>query len=158
MAELWEPTIERTQARVTLLDDSRGGIAGLGIKFLSPSESTSLINGQALANSIWHVYLPGQGTMMIDQTENLWPYLREVVVPARLSSADSWRGAFHRITTSGPGSLGTSRVTGGSGSFAAMTSESVESLSARGYSSVDGPVAMSGSIALAIPTNLVADE
>jgi hypothetical protein len=78
------------------------------------------------------------------------------VIPARWSSGNSWRGSFHRIMTSGPGSLGTARVTGGSGIFADQTSESVESLTARGYSADTGPVSMDGSLTVAVPQRVAA--
>jgi hypothetical protein len=155
VAELWEPAVLDSRILVTVLQDSRGG-AGLGIKFSSKSEQTALIRGEAIASSVWHVYLPQQGTFMIDQTENYWSYLRDIVIPARWSSGNSWRGSFHRIMTSGPGSLGTARVTGGSGIFADQTSESVESLTARGYSADTGPVSMDGSLTVAVPQRVAA--
>jgi hypothetical protein len=111
-----------------------------------------------MANSVWHVYLPGQGTFMIDQTENFWTYIRDVIIPAHWSSGDNWRGNYHGITTSGPGSLGTARVTGGSGIFHGLISESVESVTARGYSAVSGPVSVTGSLAIALPQRTMAVE
>ena len=84
--------------------------------------------------------------------------IRDILIPARLSAGDSWRGTFHRIMTSGPGSLGTARVTGGSGLFGGRTSESVESLTARGYSVQSGPVAMEGSLAVVLPQPVVARD
>ena len=158
VAELWEPAVYDSSVLVTTLTDSRGEEAGLGIKFLSKSEETALIRGEALANSVWHVYLPGQGTMMIDQTENYFSYLRDVVVPARLSSGDHWRGTYFSVLTSGPGSLGTARVSGGSGLFSGVVSESVESLKAAGYSAKSGPVSMQRSISVAVPQPAVAQE
>jgi len=158
VAELWEPAVDDTDVFVTVLQDSRGGTAGIGIKMRSKSEDTALIRGQALANSVWHIYLPGQGTMMIDQTENYWSYIREVMIPARWSSGDNWRGTFHRVMTSGPGSLGTARVSGGSGELAGVTTESVESLTAAGYSAASGPVSMDGSLTIAIPQQQVASQ
>ena len=158
VAELWEPAVADTRLTVTMLEDVRGKVAGLGIKFLTASEATKVINGEALADSIWHVYLPGQGTFMIDQTENYWTYIRDVVVPARWSSGDSWRGSFHGILTSGPGSLGTARVSGGSGLFANLSSEAVESATTRAYSAVTGPVSMTGSLAIALPQPTMASE
>ena len=52
--------------------------------------------------------------------------------------------------TNGPGSLGTARLTGGSGMYADLISEAVESRIARGYSSTVGPISMSGSLSVAI--------
>ena len=155
--ELWEPSVHETRILVTTLNDSRGG-TGVGIKFSSDSESSALLRGEALVNSVWHVYIPTQGTFLIDQTENYWSYIRDIVIPARFSSGDSWRGSFHRITTSGPGSLGTARVTGGSGYFAGVQSESIESITATGYSAVSGPVSMDGSLAIAIPERIAAQD
>jgi hypothetical protein len=155
--ELWEPAIEDTAILVTLLEDSQGG-AGIGIKYRSRSESTAVLRAEATTNSIWHVYMPGRGTFMIDQTENLWSYIRDIIIPARLSSGSSWRGTFHRITTSGPGSLGIARVTGGSGIFQGQMSESVESLTARGYSARSGPVSMEGSLTVVVPQPVVAQD
>lgn len=151
VAELWEPAVVDTRVWVTELMDGLGQFTGIGIKFSSKSEQTRLINGKALANSVWQVYLPGKGTFMIDQSENYWSYIREVVVPARMSSGNNWRGAFHGVMTSGPGSLGTARVTGGSGLYRNLESEAVESLTARGYSAVQGPVAMTGSLTVVMP-------
>ena len=151
VVELWEPAIVDTRIAVVLLNDSRGNVVGLGIKFSTDSEQTALINSQALVNSAWHIYLPGQGTLLVDQIENYWSYLREIVVPARWSSGDNWKGSFFRIMTQGPGALGTARVSGGTGEFSGMTSEAVESLTARAYSAIDGPVSMNGSLIIIVP-------
>jgi len=158
VAELWEPAIHDTSLFVTRLEDSRGGNAGVGIKFRTESEATKIMKGEALASSVWHIYLPGQGTMLIDQTENYWSYIRDIVIPARWSSGDNWRGSFYRVMTIGPGSLGTARVTGGSGMLSGITTESVESLTAAGYSATTGPVSMTGSLTVAIPQQVASQE
>lgn len=157
VAELWEPAVRDTRILVTMLQDSRGEISGFGIKFSTESEDTSLWQGKAMLNSLWHIYLPGQGTLLIDQTENYWSYIRDIVIPARRSSADNWRGNFYRVMTAGPGALGTARVTGGSGRYDDLSGEAVESLSARGYSAKLGPVSMTGSLTIAIADARSAD-
>ena len=156
VAKLLEPAVSDTRIQVVDLQDGSGDLAGIGIKFSSKSEQTRLIDAEALANSVWHIYLPGQGTLMVDQTENYWSYIREVALPARLSSGKNWVGAYHGIMTSGPGSLGTARVTGGSGVFTGLQSEAVESLTARGYSAKTGPVSMTGNLTITLPDLQVA--
>jgi len=151
VADLWESAIIDTRIFVTTLRDARGEMAGIGFKFSSDSEQTSLINAVAEVNSVWHVYLPGQGTFLIDQSENYWSYIHDIVIPARWSSGDNWKGAFHGIMTSGPGALGIGRVTGGSGEFAGQSTEAVESLTARAYSALEGPVSMSGNLTIVAP-------
>jgi hypothetical protein len=158
VAELWEPAIVDTRITVTLLQDGGGKVAGLGIKFSTDSEQTALINSKALVNSAWHIYVPGQGTLVVDQIENYWPYLREIVVPARWSSGDNWKGAFFRIMTQGPGALGTARVTGGTGEFAGMSSEAVETLTARAYSANGGLVSTDGGLTITIPDTATETE
>jgi hypothetical protein len=149
--QLWEPAVKKTRALVTVLTDSRGQPAGLGVKFSSDSETTRLINAEALVDSVWHIYSPEHGTFFVDQTENFWPYLHDIVVPARLSGGDSWRGSWYRITSVGPGALGIARVTGGSGVFADTEAEAVESITASAYSAITGPVAMTGNLTIALP-------
>ncbi len=148
---LLEPTVRKTRVFVTILADSRGEPAGLGVKFSSDSEDTALLDGAVLMNSVWHIYLPGRGTFLVDQTENFWPYLHDIVIPARLSSGDNWRGSWHGIMSVGPGALGTARITAGNGPYVGTEAEAVESITARAYSSLTGPVGMSGNLTLAFP-------
>jgi len=150
IAELWEPTIRKTTVFVTELQNGRGETAGIGIKFASESEQTKLLRGNALLDSAWHVYLPQSGSFFIDQTENMWSYIRNIVLPARWSSADSWRGTWYGITTAGPNALGTARVSGASGNFAGITTEAIEALSARAYSARQGPVSITGNLTIAV--------
>ena len=149
IAELWEPTIRKTTVLLTLLTDSRGQPRGLGVKFASESERTRLLRGEALVDSAWHVYLPESGSLFINQTENLWSYARNIVLPARWSSADSWRGTWYGITTAGPNALGTARVAGSSGRFAGLDTEAVEAINARAYSAMQGPVSATGNLTIA---------
>jgi hypothetical protein len=144
--QLWEAPIRDTTAMVSVLKDSRNQAVGIGVKFSSRAESTNILNAQANLDSVWQIYLPARGSLFIDETENYWDFLRDIVVPAYWSSGDNWRGIWHGITTSGPGALGTARVVGGSGDFAGIDSDAVESLSAQAYSVEHGPVAMTGQL------------
>ena len=149
--QLWEPTVRLTDTMATVLRDSRNQPVAIGIKFSSRSESTRILNGKAIIDSAWHIYVPGQGSLFVEQRENYWGYLREIVVPAYRSSGDSWRGNWNGTITSGPGALGTARVIGGSGEFADLEPAGVESLSAKAYSVKHGPVAVDGTLADELP-------
>ena len=146
--QLWEPTIRQTSAFVTQLVDGRGETAGFGIKFSSASDRTNLIDGEILVDSVWHIYLPERGSLFIEQAENYWGYVRDIVVPAYRSPGDNWRGNWLGNITHGPGALGTAWVAGGSGQFASMDTEAVEALSAKAYSVADGPVGVTGEISI----------
>jgi len=149
--QLWEPTVRLTDTMVTVLRDSRNQPAAIGIKFSSRSESTRILNGKAIIDSAWHIYYPGRGSLFVEQQENYWSYLREIVIPAYRSSGDNWRGNWSGTITSGPGALGTARVFGGSGEFADLETDGVESLLAKAYSVKHGPVAVDGKLAVELP-------
>lgn len=149
--QLWERPIKRTNAMVTVLADGRGQAAALGVKFSSDSERTNVLSSEALVDSVWHIIMPGRGSFFIEQTENYWGYLHEIVVPARWSSGDNWRGTWYGNITSGPGALGIAKVIGGSGEMDGLIADAVESLSAKAYSVEQGPVAMTGSLTIELP-------
>jgi hypothetical protein len=102
-------------------------------------------------DSFWHIWLPARGSLVIEQTENRWSWLHDVVVPAYWSSGDNWRGNWYGVTTVGPGALGTGRLVGGSGSFSGKHGESVEAIKAKAYSAEVGPVAVDGSLTITLP-------
>lgn len=149
--QLWEPPVRRTDAMATVLTDSRNHPVGIGVKFSSDSESTRILNGEVVVDSVWHIYLPGLGSFFVEQQENYWSYIREIVVPAHWSSGDNWRGNWSGNITSGPGALGTSRVVGGSAGFDGIETDGIESLHAKAYSVEQGPVAIEGQLAIEIP-------
>jgi hypothetical protein len=146
--QLWEGPISKTDTLVTVLRDGRNETVGIGVKFSSLSERTNLLNGKALIDSSWYIYLPGQGSMLIEQSENHWTFLREVIIPAHWNSGNKWRGTWHGTITDGPGALGTGRVYGGSGRFSGLDSEAIETHTAKAYSTDVGPVAMEGQLTI----------
>ncbi|MGI9199484.1 MAG: hypothetical protein ACR2QL_00395 [Woeseiaceae bacterium] len=149
--QLWEPTVRNTTVTLNVLDDSRGRMAGIGVKFSSESELTSIPRGKAMVDAVWHIYLPQRGSMFIQQTENYWAYIQDIVMPAYRSSGDNWRGIWLKNITDGPGTLGTALVAGGSGRFAGLDSSAVEALSAKAYTVDLGPVAMTGELTIELP-------
>ena len=151
VAELWEDTVRNSNVRIVQLRNGRGEVVGLGYKFASASEDTRVLNSEALVDSAWHILIPGRGTLFVGQRENYWSYARDVVAQARWSSADNWRGAWSRVMTVGPNSLGTAVVVGGSGELVDAETEAVESMRATAYSTERGPLAMEGTLAIALP-------
>lgn len=151
--KLWEAPIQQTNVMLAVMNDARGRPAGLGLKFSSPSEQTRLLKGEALVDSVWYVYLPGRGSLFIEQSENYWPFISDVVIPAYKNSANSWKGAWFGDLTVGPGAIGTARVTGGSGVLQGTSMDAVESLSVTAYSADFGPVAAEGRLLIEMPAD-----
>ena len=149
--QLWEAPIRHTTALATVVHDARGQTAGLGIKFSSLSERTRLLRGEALVDSVWYIYLPERGSLFIEQSENYWTFIRDIVLPAYRNGARNWKGHWIGDLTAGPGALGTSTVTGGAGSLQGLKTLGVESLSARAYSANNGPISAEGRLLIEMP-------
>ena len=153
--QLWEAPIRSTEAMVTVVRDGRNQTAGIGVKFSSDSEESRLLFGEAIADSVWYIYLPEHGAFFSEQTENYWSFFRKVAFPAWRSSANSWRGNWLGDMTSGPGALGTATVSSGSGRAQGMHMNGVESLSARAYAADRGLVGAEGRLIIEIPESKV---
>jgi hypothetical protein len=156
--QLWEASIRQTSAMATVLLDGRSQTAGVGIKFASLSEDTRLLSGQALIDSVWYVYLPGRGALFIEQSENYWSYVRDIIVPAYRGSANAWTGAWLGNVTAGPGALGTARVIGSSGEFEGLDTMGVETLSIRAWRADNGPIAADGRLIIELPNDASAES
>lgn len=156
--QLWEAPIRKTHAMATIMRDARGNTAGIGVKLSSLSERTRLLQGDALVDSVWYVYLPARGSLFIRQSENYWTFLRDVGWPALRNGANNWKGKWNGDLTSGPGALGTAMVTGGSGTFRGLTMEGVESLSAEAYSADQGPISATGRLLIELPDSVIEAE
>lgn len=154
--QLWEPAIRNTGVTVTAMSGATGETRAIGIKFASLSESTRLIRNEAMIDSVWHVYMPERGTFIVGQRENRFDYLRTVVLPAMWSSSKRWRGLWRGHVTAGPGSLGTGRFAGGSGEFAGLDADVIESHTVRAYSAESGPVAKEGVLLVELPATVEA--
>lgn len=149
--KLHEAPIRLSSVMLTAMNDARGRSAGFGLKFSSRSEETRLLNGEALVNSIWYVYLPGRGSLFIEQSENYWPFISEVIIPAYKNASNNWKGSWFGDLTVGPKVLGTAKVTGGTGEWQGSQMEAAESLSVTAYSADIGPVAAEGRLLIEMP-------
>lgn len=149
--QLWDPALSHTKVAVTALRNSRGQPRAIGVKFSSLAKQAGLLKANVPANSNWHLWMLQEGGLFVNQTENLWFQLHDVVVPAYLSSGKAWRGTWFGIMTSGPGALGTARVTGGIGKYSGMTGEAVESAMVKAYQADAGPLSTDVNLAISLP-------
>lgn len=156
--QLWEAPIRKTSAMSTVMRDARNRVAGIGVKFMSDSESTKLLTGNVITDSVWYLYLPEHGSMFIEQTENYFPFVREVAFPAWRSSANSWRGNWLGDLSAGPGALGTAVVVGGSGRVEGLVMDGLESMSVRAFSMDTGLVSAEGRLLIELPVSTVDED
>ncbi|MGB5511404.1 MAG: hypothetical protein WBM87_06815 [Woeseiaceae bacterium] len=153
---LRDGTLELTELMVAEMRDARGQTVGIGVKFSSRSERTNLLRGEALVDSAWYVHLPGRGSFFVEQAENYWPFVQNVLVPAYRNSANSWKGKWTGDLSAGPGALGVARVTGVGGSLLGQSMAAVESLSVQAYSTDKGPVSAEGRLLIKLQPDDVA--
>ena len=156
--QLWEPPVRQSSAAVMPMHNARGEPVGLGIKFGSRSESTHLLRGDLIQDSAWYLYLPEHGSLFIHQSEDYWPFLRDVAFSAWRNSANVWRGGWFGDTTVGPGALGTAAAKGASGKLRGLDMEAVESLSVKAFSTDIGLIAAEGRLVIAMPDDEVTGE
>jgi hypothetical protein len=153
VSQLWEESIRQSTVLVTQLRGARNQAMGVGIKFSSLSENTRLLKGEAIIDSAWYLILPEHGSLFFAQHENHWSYFRDVVVAAYRNTANIWKGSWNNTMTSGPGSLGTARVSGASGDFTGQEMLGVEMLSVVAWSADSGPIATEGTLMIELPAN-----
>lgn len=149
--QLRQPPVKRTTAMATVLSGARNEPVGIGIKFSSDSESTDVLMGDAIVDSVWHIYLPERGSLFVAQRENHWNYIRDVIIPAYWNSGNGWRGHWSGHVTVGPGTAGMARVVGGSGEFDGLATEAIETLITKAYSVNAGPLSERGELAIEVP-------
>lgn len=156
--QLWEASIRQTSAHATVMLDVRNQPVGYGVKIASLSENTDILRGKAIVDSVWYIHLPGRGGLFVEQTENYWDYLRDIVLPAYRSSGKTWSGSWLGNLTAGPGALATAKITGLSGEFAGMEMLGVESLAVKVWRVDGGAMSANGQLLIELPIVDVAPD
>ena len=151
VSQLWEAPVRHTSGMVAVMNNARGQPAGIGVKLSSRSETSRVLNGEAIFVSVWYIYLVEHGGMFIGQSENYWEFLTEVAFPAWRSGANTWRGTWTGDVTAGPGVLGTAYAFGTSGRLRGLEMEAAESLYVQAFSSDTGFISAEGRLTIALP-------
>jgi hypothetical protein len=123
-------------------------VAAVATRLTVPSEATDLLLRGALLDDYWLVTVPGEGSLFVHDLNNLWPALRENVVPVSLLGL-AWHGPAEYRTTLGPrGPRGPGFVLGASGRFAGVSGDAGERYLLNRYSRGHGAEDLAGEIAL----------
>ncbi|MEM7278861.1 MAG: hypothetical protein AAF385_12120, partial [Pseudomonadota bacterium] len=131
--QLLYPANRGAHMAVHAMRNEQGEIVGLGVKMFAWSDESRLLFGKVLSNSVWNVMLPGTGSYFVAETENYWPFVKNVALPAWQASDTGWQGDFTEDTTVGP--LGTTEgiMMGGNGVLRGQRGTAKESLSISDY-------------------------
>jgi len=147
--ELWESTLEGTVLLLVELRNADGSLYGVGSRISVLAENTDLLRRGVGLQSHWAVSAPGRGIFFVIQEENIWPVLKEVVLPAYYS--ESWRGSNRYTLTTGPLESGYGLLLGATGEFREQRGRAVERYEIRRYSRAAGPVDMSAELGIRLP-------
>ena len=146
---LWEATIADVVLNVLVLEDENGEPFALASRVSVPSQDTDLLLRGFLVAERWLITVPGQGTLFVDGENNLWPFLKESLIPVRYFQQE-WHGPARYPVTVGPTSAHTAEVFGVSGAFAGKRGGALETYDLRRFSAGLGIEALRGTLAVAL--------
>lgn len=141
-------TVRFAAASVMMMDNAGGSPVAVAVRLSALRNDSHPLIGQLLEDNVWHITVPGRGSFVAFTTDNLWPMLKRVTLPAMLSGDDRWRGEFRSLTTVGPHDLGHGRVIGIGGAFAGLEGDAVAAVTVREFDAKQGPLDLRGELAL----------
>lgn len=124
-AAFWEETIDRTALLGLVLSDSIGVPTAVASRLVAASSATDLLLNGVLLSDHWLVTIPGEGSLYVRADSNVWPFLKDSVIPTWLFGRP-WEGPAQFRPTAGPGPKHTAMVMGVTGAFASLQGSAVE--------------------------------
>ena len=142
-ASVVSPNIEGTRSavRVVLASTAGGGdnAPANGVAYIARVSTLTRegrpLFGEVIEQSMWHVVVPGGGSFFVVGEDDLWGFVRRMVLP--MARGNDFRGKVAFDTTIGP-VRGGGRVIGLSGEFAGQKGSSELSQMVRRASLVEG--------------------
>lgn len=147
--ELWEKTIRSAAMAVVALDGGEAAPAALASKISIPSEATDFLTNGVILNDYWLLTVPGGGSLFMLGDSNVWPLMKDTVVPVTLLNRP-WPGPHDYQPTEGPGLRGTALVLGATGRFEAQEGSAIERYRVNRFSRADGVEDFAGEVHLRI--------
>jgi hypothetical protein len=154
---LWEETIDRTAALGLVLTDESGQPAAIASRLIAASPSTDLLLKGVVLSDYWLVTLPGQGTLFVRSDSNVWPFLKETLLPVWLFDRP-WRGPAEYLPTVGPNDGHTALVLGVAGAFEGKSGSAVERYDVTAFGPAQHSAAAVGELFVHLPDQQVAQQ
>jgi hypothetical protein len=112
---LWESAINGAVLTVFPLNNAEGEAVALASRVSMLSEESDLLLNGAKTHNDWLLSFAGQGTLFVDDREDLSELVRYGVVPVWLLR-QPWTGSRELLSTSGP-DAGSAKILGGTGEY-----------------------------------------
>lgn len=147
--ELWEKSIQRSALLGLRLRDAGGNPSAIASRLLAASHDTDLLLRGLLVADHWLITVPGQGSVFVRAQSNVWPLLKDTVIPVRYFDR-AWEGPIEITPTAGPHSTRAALAIGATGRFTSVRGEAAESYRLAGIA----PLAADGELLLDLPDTL----
>jgi len=157
VGSLWEETINRTAVLGLVLTDESGQPAAIASRLMAGSPTTDLLLTGVVLSDYWLVTLPGQGTLFVRSDSNVWPFLKEALLPVWLLDRP-WRGPTEYRPTVGPNAGNTASVLGVAGVFEGKAGSAVERYDVTALSPAQNSAAAVGELFVHLPEQQVAQQ
>jgi hypothetical protein len=150
ISALWENTIKNSMLSVVVLHDEEHVPVGIASRVSQLSERTEMLTRGVLIDDDWLVTIPSEGSFFIQADSNLWPFLRDTLIPVWYLDR-SWQGPKSYRPTTGPADGGAAIVAGATGRFANREGTAVESYQISDFNQTVGPGRMDVRLFLRLP-------
>jgi hypothetical protein len=124
-AGFWEETIDGTALLGLVLNDSDDKPAAVASRLLTGSAETDFLLSGVLVTDYWLLTIPNEGTLFLRAHSNVWPFLKQTLLPVWYFGRP-WGGPAEYRPTAGPGDEGTAVVLGATGRFAGLEGTAIE--------------------------------
>lgn len=154
---LWEETIDRTAMLGLVLTDEQNQPVGIASRLMAVSPDTDLLLRGMLVRDYWLVTLPREGTLFVRADSNVWPFVKQTLVPVWYLERP-WHGPVEYRPTVGPGAEKTAEVVGIAGAFVERDGSAVERYSLTALDPVSRSAAGVGELYLHLTAPQVAAQ
>jgi hypothetical protein len=152
---LWEETIDRTAMLGLVLNDSANQPVAVASRLMATSADTDLLLRGMLVSDHWLVTIPGEGTLFVRADSNVWPFVKQTLVPVWYLDKPL-QGPVEYLPTVGPGAANSAKVVGINGAFSGQDGSAVERYSITFLDPANRSAAAVGELYLHLPRPQVA--
>ncbi|QKV91542.1 hypothetical protein HUT19_07090 [Streptomyces sp. NA02950] len=137
IAKFTEPELRKAFALGGKIRDKNGKVVGFSTEIEEVLPKTDFESGTMLTHTVWTLFFPGRGSLVLDQIENSTKVATKVFKPA-FAGRKPWVGRLNATTTAGPRKDGRGVILGGTGEFAGIRGSGIEIADLRRFDPATG--------------------
>lgn len=148
--ELWESTVRtNVLAMLALTSPDHEAPVAVASRALVPSRRTELLSSGVLADDLWLLTIPGEGSMYVVAETNFWPVAKDTLVSVSLLGRP-FEGPRDYVGTAGPAPDGRAFVHGATGDLAGRRGRAVDRFRVDDFGRDRVPSGISGELRLVV--------